>query len=94
MVTRFRHTRLVRLEWQLRSREDGRILRCGIYDTDEGQALMAGYDTGWLWYMPLESGRLATAAAVAADRWRRGVLATGGYDEIEQDARDMIWKRA
>jgi hypothetical protein len=79
---RFQEATLVRLHWQLRCRGDGRVLRCGVFETAEGPTLMAGYETGWLWYLQLEHHGESAASAIIAARWRRSVLGTGGYDNI------------
>jgi glycerol-3-phosphate dehydrogenase len=75
----FDEARLVTLHWQLRHRQDGRMLRCGVYDTDVKRRLLAGYDDGWLWVAPLEDRQTGIAIA---ERWRRAVLATGGFVDI------------
>lgn len=69
---------LIRLCWELRAR-DGRVLRCGVYDTAEGRELLAGYDDGWLWRAPLTA---AVAVDAKALEWREAVLTTGAFREM------------
>jgi hypothetical protein len=73
---------LVRLEWQLRSKLDGRVLRCGVFDTREGRRLMAGYDDGWLWHARVD--QQAPTQETAAE-WRRAVLSTGQFETVDPE---------
>jgi hypothetical protein len=66
---------LVQLFWEMYGR-DGRIIRCGLYDTGNGRELLAGYDDGWLWRAP------ATASLDVdkkVEEWRQAVLSTGAF---------------
>lgn len=75
LAQRFQHVRLVHLHWELRA-SDGRVLRCGVYDTPDGPVLLAGYDEGWLWQAALAPGERGSQNA---DRWRQAMLGSGAF---------------
>ena len=66
---------LVQLCWELHGR-DGRIVRCGLYDTANGRELLAGYDDGWLWRTPMTR---VLDVDKKAEEWRQAVLSTGAF---------------
>ena len=66
---------LVELCWELHGR-DGRIIRCGVYDTGNGRELLAGYDDGWLWRAPTTG---SWDLVKKAEEWRQAVLSTGAF---------------
>ena len=76
----FADVRLLHVHWELRSKADGRMLRCGVYETEQGRALLAGYDEAWLWRASLGETESGTATA---HRWLRAMQATGTFEEVD-----------
>ena len=72
---------LVCVYWQLRLKADGRVLLCGLFDTVEGKALMAGYVNEWLWRSHLGNPLQSEATA---ELWRRTLLNTGHFEDVDR----------
>ena len=85
-ATRTPRLELVELSWRMRSLQKAtRILECGIYRTDTGLEVRAGYGLEDL----LHSKLCATVsdALDCAEELRQAVIAKGGFEELPPPGR-------